>query len=77
MKIAVLFFGALIETTGVESIEAFEMFDTEALQCYVLQKFPLLKNKTYRIAVNKTLIQNSVLLNDGDVIALLPPFSGG
>jgi molybdopterin synthase sulfur carrier subunit len=67
----------LIEAVGAEKIDIDEMHDTEALQRCLAEKFPELKNKTYRIAINKTLIQNKTLLNDGDVIALLPPFSGG
>ncbi len=77
MKITVLFFGALIEAVGGEKMDMHEMLDTEALQRFIIQKFPPLKSKTYRIAVNKTLIQNNTLLKEGDVIALLPPFSGG
>ena len=44
---------------------------------YLVKKYPFLNNKTYRIAVNKKLITGKEQLNEGDTIALLPPFAGG
>jgi len=36
-----------------------------------------LKEINYKIAVNQTLADDSLLLNENDEIALLPPFAGG
>lgn len=51
--------------------------DTDMLELDLKNKFPQLKNFTYRIAVNKEIINKNTKLNDGDEIAFLPPFSGG
>jgi molybdopterin synthase sulfur carrier subunit len=77
MKITVLFFGALAEVTETEKLELPFVDDTSALNELLLQLFPLLKNKTFRMAVNKKLINGNIVINEGDTIALLPPFSGG
>jgi molybdopterin synthase sulfur carrier subunit len=77
MKTTILFFGALTETTSTEKTEFQNISDTETLKQQLLHHYPSLKNKTYRIAVNKILITENQLLNEGDTIALLPPFAGG
>ena len=77
MKITILFFGALADVTGAGQIEFQYSEDTEQLNEQLIIKYPLLKNKNYRIAVNKVLINETQLLNGGDTIALLPPFAGG
>lgn len=77
MKTTVLFFGMLAEATGTDKMEVENLTDTNALIDYLIKKYPLLKNKTYRIAVNKKLITGKEALSEGDTIALLPPFAGG
>lgn len=77
MTTTILFFGALKEITGTEKIEIPTIENTELLMEQLLQRYPLLKQKTYRIALNKKLTNKNELLNEGDIIALLPPFAGG
>ena len=77
MKITILFFGALADISGAGKIEFQYSEDTEKLNEQLIIKYPLLKNKNYRIAVNKVLINKTQLLNEGDTVALLPPFAGG
>jgi len=77
MKTTILFFGALAEASGTLKIEIKNIHDTETLQIQLIQQYPVLKNKTFRIAVNKILINGKQQLNEGDTIALLPPFAGG
>lgn len=77
MKTTILFFGMLAEVTGTDKVEVENLSDTDTLIDYLIKKYPLLKNKTYRIAVNKKLITGKEALNEGDTIALLPPFAGG
>ncbi|MES2591189.1 MAG: MoaD/ThiS family protein [Bacteroidota bacterium] len=77
MTTTILFFGALKEITGSEKIDLQNIKDTEEVNEQLLQRYPLLKQKIYRIALNKKLIIKNELLNEGDIIALLPPFAGG
>jgi molybdopterin synthase sulfur carrier subunit len=77
MKTTMLFFGLLAEATGTDKSEVENITDTDTLIDYLIKKYPLLNNKTYRIAVNKKLITSKEQLNEGDTIALLPPFAGG
>ncbi|MBW7846158.1 MAG: MoaD/ThiS family protein, partial [Bacteroidia bacterium] len=49
----------------------------DSLEIWLHQNFKELKNKTYKIAVNKKLILNNTQLQSGDEVALMPPFSGG
>lgn len=77
MKTTILFFGMLAEATGTEKAEVDNITNTNTLLDYLTKKYPLLNNKTYRIAVNKKLITDNEQLNDRDTIALLPPFAGG
>lgn len=77
MKITILFFGGLADISGAGQIEFQYSEDTEKLNEQLIIKYPLLKNKNYRIAVNKILINKTQLLNEGDTIAFLPPFAGG
>lgn len=77
MKITVLFFGALAEIAGEGKVEFQYLEDTEKLKEQLILEYPLLKNKSYSIAVNKVLITKKQKLNEGDTIALLPPFAGG
>jgi molybdopterin converting factor small subunit len=43
----------------------------------LLAKYPKLKNQKFSIAVNQKITSENIVLKDGDVIALIPPFSGG
>jgi sulfur-carrier protein len=73
----VLLFGTLADVVGESVIEIETITDVETLKRNVLSKFPMLNNYNFMIAVNKEKIESNILLNDGDEIALLPPFAGG
>lgn len=77
MKTTILFFGMLAEATGTDKMEVENLDNTDTLVDYLVKRYPLLNNKTYRIAVNKKLITGKEALSEGDTIALLPPFAGG
>jgi sulfur-carrier protein len=77
MEINILFFGELATIVGVEKMELQNIADTISLNEFILEKYPSLKNKTYRIAVNRELISGKYDLKNGDEVALLPPFAGG
>ena len=77
MKIQVLFFGSLTDATLVADITMDMVADTHALIEQLKQQFPALTTAKYFIAVNRQMITNNALLKTGDVVALMPPFSGG
>ena len=77
MEIKILFFGELATIVDAKEILVQNMKDTVSLNEHILAKYPSLKNKTYRIALNRELVSERRDLKDGDEIALLPPFAGG
>ena len=77
MEISVLFFGELAEVARANKIAVQNIEDTISLTEWMIEKYPALKNRTYRMAVNKEVISGNRNLNNGDEIALLPPYAGG
>lgn len=77
MKIKVLFFGMLSEITDMQETELQDIENIRILQSYLWKNYPEMKNMDYRIAVNKEIIDGKLDLQDGDEVALLPPFAGG
>jgi molybdopterin synthase sulfur carrier subunit len=77
MTIKILAFGQAAEITEKSEWEVTDMKHTAELYELLNVKFPDLAAIKYRMALNKQIIRGNTALNDGDVIALLPPFSGG
>ena len=80
MKIEILFFGAAHEMTGSRSmqVEIPDDFDTSALKAMLEDRYSgLNSNLRYALAVNQKVTTSNVRLSDGDVVAVLPPVSGG
>lgn len=79
MHVTVKYFGQLAEATGTEE-ETIQLPDTgctlSELRSRCLSRFGLTEDESIRLAVNQTL-QRETDLQDGDVIAFLPPFAGG
>lgn len=75
IEVNIIAFGQIAEITGKEFI--LEATDLYSLRNLLLQKFPELLSKKFAIAVNKKLIQQNINLNQNDVVALMPPYSGG
>ncbi len=73
----ILTFGQLIDITGQNSFQVESVSDTDQLLAALELKFPALSQSKFLVAVNKEIIRGNVKLNPGDVVALLPPFSGG
>lgn len=75
--IKLIYFGSVMDITAMssETIEAPETLDK--LNTGLLHRFPRLSEITYRFSINRQLITGDRPLNDGDEIALLPPFAGG
>ncbi|MFO7852543.1 MAG: MoaD/ThiS family protein [Bacteroidota bacterium] len=77
MKIKVLLFGILSEEAGIEEAEVENISSTVKLLEHLTGKYPSFTNYKFRISVNQTLISGDKKLEEGDEVALLPPFAGG
>lgn len=77
MKINVLSFGQVADITGETSLMISSVKNTAELNHLLQEQYPGLRGVKYLMAVNKKMIQTETSLNDGDTVALLPPFSGG
>jgi len=75
--VKVLLFGKLADYAGNESIMIDGVENSSLLIENLEFKFPKLKNNIYSIAINNKLVFDSLKLENGDVVALMPPFSGG
>lgn len=80
MKIEVLFFGItadLIGETQLE-IEFQNLISVADFKLALKEKHPQLKNiNSYAIAVNEEYAEDHLLLKVNDVVAIIPPVSGG
>lgn len=80
MRVTLKYFGLLAEITHCNE----EQMDLTAevntllgLKSAVEQRFPAFQKTAYSIALNQTLCNEEVALQEVDVIAFLPPFAGG
>lgn len=80
MKIKLLFFGIATDLTKLSSleIEVTNNCTVEQLKSILLKKHPKLTSvNSYAVAVNEEYVNNDFLLNNNDVVAIIPPVSGG
>jgi len=77
MSVQVMIFGQLTDILGGTTIELPSVKDSNELERILIERYPLLANTKYRIAINKQLVSGNVNISAETVIALLPPFSGG
>lgn len=80
MNLYLNYFGMIAEKTATTS-EIVTInnpsFSVEELNKLLLDKYPALQEMSFKIAVNQNIAEPTVLLNENDEIALLPPFAGG
>jgi molybdopterin converting factor subunit 1 len=80
MKITSLFFGITTDLIGATEfdMELENATDVGAFKLVLKEKYPQLKNITsYAIAVNEAYAEDVLILKEGDVVAIIPPVSGG
>ncbi len=80
MKIQLLFFGITSDITGKreDSIAINEKTSVKNLKSLLIEKYPKLKNyASFSIAVNTEYANDTVIIKNNDIIALIPPVSGG
>lgn len=75
--IDLLTFGQLVDITGHSNLQMELVDDTDQLKSMLIEKFPALAQSKYLVAVNMEIVRGNSKLSQGDVVALLPPFSGG
>jgi molybdopterin synthase sulfur carrier subunit len=77
MTIKVLVFGQISEIISQTEVEFVSLKNTEELSVELSKRYPKLTQVKYAIAVNKKIVVQNTILSDNDIVALLPPFSGG
>ena len=80
MNITVLFFGITTDLVGENTITYAIENDTtiENLKTLLKTNYPNLKNiDDFAVAVNEEYATNEHLLKSNDVVAIIPPVSGG
>jgi sulfur-carrier protein len=77
MTITVQFYGILAVEAGSAEMTMENVVDTVELQKILEERYAEFKRLIFRIAVNKQIILANQVLEDGDTIALIPPFPGG
>ncbi len=77
MRIKILLFGQLKERLGSDFIEVDGAVDSDLLIVKLKSEFPVLSEISFRLAVDKNLVSEKVVLSEKSEVALLPPFSGG
>jgi molybdopterin converting factor subunit 1 len=80
MKISVLFFGITTDLVNASNttITIKEAISVGDLKILLQKKYPQLKNiNSYAIAVNEDYAEDDLLLKEADVVAIIPPVSGG
>jgi len=80
MEIQLLFFGITTDLVGKNSM-LYNISDNttvDELKRLLIAQFSTLKNlHEFAIAVNEDYAEDILILNDGDVVAIIPPVSGG
>mgnify|MGYP001627520103 CR=1 FL=1 len=73
----ILFFGQLVEVVGAKELIIEEVTDIYTLTSSLHQQFPLLTQSKYVIAVDQEMVSGNQNLQENNIVALMPPFSGG
>jgi molybdopterin converting factor subunit 1 len=80
MKIKTLFFGITADLIGKTELEMVleNSITVSAFKLVLKEEYPRLKNiDSYAIAVNETYAEDFLVLKEEDVVAVIPPVSGG
>jgi molybdopterin converting factor small subunit len=80
MKIQLLLFGITTDLLNTSSLELTISEDCPiaVFKKEILAKYPQLENiNSYAIAVNESYATDEIVLKENDVVAIIPPVSGG
>lgn len=80
MKIQILLFGITTDLVGASNID-FEIVEASTVVIFkslLKEEYPQLENiNSYAIAVNESYATDELVLKENDVVAIIPPVSGG
>lgn len=80
MKLQLLLFGIvtdLLKTSSLK-IEVLEKSSVKDLKLKLMKEYPQLQNiNSYAIAVNESYADDEIVLQKSDIVAIIPPVSGG
>ena len=80
MKITLKYFGIIAEIMDTEketiTIDS-NSITIEDLKSILNKKNSSINEQEYKIAINHSIADHNITINNNDVISLLPPFSGG
>ncbi|MCF0050303.1 MoaD/ThiS family protein [Dyadobacter sp. LJ53] len=79
MSIQVMYYGMLAEITGLanEVWVADPNLTVGELRSQIMERYPAMREKKFKIAVDQKISQDHVPIDSASEIALLPPFAGG
>lgn len=77
MEVKVFFFGVLAEVTATNFKHYLNVKSIGDLKLRIQDDFPEIVHYDFRISLNNEIIDSDLLLNEGDEVALMPPFAGG
>ena len=80
MNLKVLFFGISTDLIGAKSISFSILPNTTVSEFKILiqEKYPQLSQiNSYAIAINESYASNETVLKEDDIVAIIPPVSGG
>ena len=80
IKIQLLLFGIATDLLNVSSLElaVSKNCSVAFFKKEIVEKYPQLKNiNSYAIAVNESYASDENILKENDVVAIIPPVSGG
>jgi molybdopterin converting factor small subunit len=76
MKVSLLLFGKLQDIAGANRIE-WQASSLSQLQSEVVGRWPAIAQQQVLWSVNQRVAKGDTPLNEGDEVALMPPFAGG
>ena len=76
MQVNIIVFGQLTDIMGT-SLSIDNIADTDNLVKELNKRYPVLMDKKYVMAVDKQVVIKNIALTGHNMVALLPPFSGG
>lgn len=73
----ILYFGILSEIAGKQEESISYSGSLEGLKQVLSSNYSAFAQQRFQVSVNQQLVDDDAVLNEGDEIALLPPFTGG
>jgi len=79
MQIQVLLFGIIRDIVGQNKLDVAISDDmtVEQFRTQLIDQYSELINYSFAVAVNEAYAESNTQLNDNDIVALIPPVSGG